>query len=299
MMVRASGGRMVVALLHLGGILLLAGCNSPTTPTGNSSTNPRPTESVKPSATTPEEKPKETAPKETAPKEPVASGLGSPKFVLTPDELHAEKEKDGKAAQAKYNTQIVELKSEVQYVGAVSDSSGQRSVSLKGKNIQGGLTCFLKDTQAAGKLARGRTIRLKGRIAMELIGENAALLVNDCEILELGPETAVRATAEDLARQFKQDLDEAKDQFADKTIIVTGIVLKKGKNIEGVWGVELKGDNSTVIVSTFSKLIGMAESKPIEQLQEGQRVTLAGEFSGFDTKPGRVAINASRLFDSP
>jgi hypothetical protein len=207
--------------------------------------------------------------------------VGAAQHKLTADQLYAEHQADAKATAAKYDQVVVELSGKVGRVGSVNEARGQREIWLRLEKGLGGLTCFLKDPKVVGKMALGQTVRVKGVAEANPV----TLCVADGKVVELGPDTAARVSAEELAKEFSADWMKAKEKYKERTVVVTGVVADKRKAAIGEWTVELKGDGTTVVACEFPS----SEEKTAEKLQAGQKVTLAGAFSD-NTGPGRAAM---------
>jgi hypothetical protein len=287
-MPHTKGLGLLLRALLLGAAVWVSGCNGPsaTPPPGNLTSKPDPANDPRPDPTTKDNK-KDPTPKPA----PKLVELGPAQFKLTVDDLLAEHKKDQKAFAARYDKKVVELSGQVAQIFSVDEDTGQRDVSLEAKDSLSGRTCMVQDAKRCATLGKGQTIRLKVRVKAS--GSILALL--DGQIVELGPDTAVRTSAGDFAKEFTPDWMKAKDKFKERTIIVTGEITEKMITSVDEWVVTLKGDGTTVVTCQF--LTG--EKSAAEKLKTGQRVTLAGAFSGYNTVPGVAPLTNGLVVEAP
>jgi hypothetical protein len=268
--------------------VLAGGCNNSPAPADKPAPPPGPAATVKPAG---DAKKPDADQKPAEPKPAPEVGLGPARFKAAADELYAEQKKDPKAFVDKYNNAVVEVSGQVGQIFWVDEDNGQRELELQVKDELTGLTCQARDVKRSATLGKGQTVRLKGRLK----ASTDSVRVIDGELVEVGPDTAVRTTAEDLAKEFTSGWKMAKKKFANKTLIVAGVIAEKPKGEGDTWTARLKGDDTTVIVCELLR----GQKTAAEKLDAGQRVTIAGAFSGFNTGPGQAALINAILVEGP
>jgi hypothetical protein len=161
-----------------------------------------------------------------------------PDFVFETVPWHEEWTKDRDAAKVKYVGKLIELTGEVVFVhlewdGLNAGPGGM--VNLKDEK-RGAVTCITTDPQPWLTVSEGSTVRLRGRSGKR-DGEELA----DCSIVEAGPNPAITATAEEIAKAVAADLDAADQKYNKKFAHVSGTVSEVLKDTDGTVSLMLKG----------------------------------------------------------
>jgi tRNA_anti-like len=202
---------------------------------------------------------------------PDAKGDGGAEFTLTSAGLEAKLAKDRQMAQAKYRGQTIELSGTVK--SSAPNYYGQGSVIdfAAAEPFGAGVLCTTKDRIAPGTLARGQTVRVRGKWS------NLGPALVDCVVVERGPDTAVRASAQQVAKDFTSDADKARETYENRTLVIRGEVatVKNDPDVPIIRIVELKGDGHTVVLCRFGS--SDEERKIPESLKAGDKVAFAGE----------------------
>ena len=221
------------------------------------------------------------SPKPAEPQGNGAPALTGPKatdgvdFKLTAAELEAEQKKDRKAAEAKYKGKTIELSGTVRSTGPIYYAPGS-SIDLDSAERGGpGVLCTTKDLVPPGTLARGQTVRVRG------MGSSGPSLV-DCVVIERGPDTAIRTTAEQVAKDTTGDPGQATTKYERRTLVLKGKVaaIKTDPNIPAIKYLELKGDGKTVVECRFGS--SDQEAKIRDGYKVGDTAVFACELTRAD-----------------
>jgi hypothetical protein len=177
----------------------------------------------------------------------------APDYKLTVEELGEESKRDRSGTNAKYAGKVLELSG---VVGAPIVDDGNQSPIFDLKSTKPlpvletafSITCVCDDRSLYGGLGRGQTVRVRG--VYDKFGQ-----LKPCAVLEKGPDTRVQVTAEQLAADFTADPEAAGKKYYDRTLVVTGTVVKikpfaKGLTINRL---ELKGDGKLVVDVGYNK----------------------------------------------
>jgi len=195
------------------------------------------------------------------------SGAGGEDFVLTATEFH-EANKDSKVADAKYKGKMVELSGQVKTV--VTHFGKETSVWLKSEKGGLGVNCMFDGTEVVGKVGIGQTVRIRGRAWV-------ASTLKSCELLEKGPDTILRVTAVELAKEYSADPEKTEEKYKDRTLLVSAEVAA----VEATPGIHLKdvvlkGDGKTKVRCLFDN------SEEVERRKPGEQIILVGEFQAIN-----------------
>jgi hypothetical protein len=119
-------------------------------------------------------------------------------------------------------------------------------------------------------LGRGQFVRVVGRFD----GHDPCPELVSCRIVEKGPDTLIRISAELLAREYTSDQEACTAKYRDRTLFVVGIVsaLKKGPN-GSFRHVVLRGDGQTAIECRFNHPFTSVYS---DSYNPGDQATLVG-----------------------
>lgn len=151
-----------------------------------------------------------------------------PIVAVKAEELTEEWMTDRKATIKKYKGKRVEVVGNV-YTSSIDNPDNLPVISL---NDQGAdkiewvpVKCLLpeKDRDRIKPLCRGQTVKIRGTL-IEIDPGHMAPCLEDCELLEVGPSSALTVSADDIAEDYIADRDKAKKKYGEKTSIVTGIV---------------------------------------------------------------------------
>ncbi|MDB5308577.1 MAG: hypothetical protein JWO38_2779 [Gemmataceae bacterium] len=183
-----------------------------------------------------------------------------PDYKLEAAQLQEELRKDRKGTQSKYDGKVLELSGTIL---SPPVGHGGRNVSFILESSafrpdlgEFALLCIGDDPSLEATLGQGQTVRLRA------IYNGRGGTLDHCEVVEKGPDTLIRLTAEDLAKEFTADRVEAAKIYDKKTLIMTGTISAitlnpslKTKNIV------LKGDDRTAIVCSCTSLEFVARAK--------------------------------------
>jgi hypothetical protein len=217
-------------------------------------------------------------------KEPAPPALGKPDFVVTPAQWHAEFKKNSEAAKAKYRDKVIEMSGEVTSVRPdVYGEFGRLNLDVPNDAV--GVECWLPDKKPWTKVSPGSKVKVRGKLWDRFSG-----VLNPCEIVEAGPDPAVKISAEELAKQFAADRKAARKKYDDKWAHVKGEVTEKLVEKFQVW-LTLKGSEGISVKCLF----GAAYKNTTEGVKVGSQVTLIGKLSVPDD-PREKAVSFSLGF---
>jgi hypothetical protein len=126
--------------------------------------------------------------------------------------------------------------------------------------------CQSKDPNFFALVGPKQDVVIKGK-QQQMAGPG----LESAEVVERGPDTRVFVTAEELAKEFSEDLQKARNKYVEKVLIVTGKVTAI-KTLEGfkLKYAELKGDGNLVIKCVFEK------PDTVQKLKVGDTVKVYG-----------------------
>lgn len=216
-----------------------------------------------------EEKKEEDKPAEELSKIP-------PDFKMTAQEFHSEFMKNTKTAEAKFNGKVIELSGEVSAVG--HNMFDEYAIVLKVEGDFAGVRCLTADDEPWSKVCNGQKVKVKGKRTAICIG--ATIL--GCVVVDSDPSPAVVMTAEQLAKEFAANPDEAKSKYPfSKQVILSGEILDKKYDEQG---------HATVTFKTQGKIrvqgvIASSEKKLSDNLKIDQQLKgLAGFLTYSDDR---------------
>jgi hypothetical protein len=247
----------------------------------------------------------------TQPKRP---SLGEPKYRITFDQLLTEYGEKKDMALSKYDGVVIEVSGQAYSHASILTQHGPGGTDAeylagyqvlfqfdtpklkhdtKGNAIHLNLTCHVPERSTFGKIHSGQEVTVRGR--MKASGSIMSKL-EDCELVKLGPETAIRTTSKDLAKESKaMALDDFRAKYLGrelwarpKTVILTGVVVRSVVD-SGSVVVELEGADG---VRVSCDLGGNAEYLFKNGFPAGDVVTFACEFAYEQErlKSGVIAI---------
>jgi hypothetical protein len=207
------------------------------------------------------------------PKQPAA--LGEAQYKMSATEFLTEFNKDRRATGKKYAGAVVEVEGVA--FEAVLRGDG-RSVGFGFSNPTSPtdvLVCVNRDLTLIGKVTKGRKMRVKGRMS-------STPELEDAEILELGPDTAVRMTSEEIAKEASSDFDAFREKCKDKTVVVTGPVVGSHPRTQAYTDKvqELKGGAGTKVFCGPER----GSQYRLSSTPDGKTVAWAGELFFASTK---------------
>ena len=179
------------------------------------------------------------------------------------------------------NPPLVEVSGTVLRVGmlgmAIPGQTVGRDLTLRAKgkdaNFGFGQDIEILDTNLAGKVSVGQTVRIKAR-CMNL----GQPVLKKGEILELGTDQAIRTQIGDFAKQFTEgNAEELKKKYEGKTVVVTGKV-KAMENWLNNDVLLLEGGGGNDIACQMSP----KEEEFVKKAKVGDEVSVAGEFYGYN-----------------
>ena len=195
---------------------------------------------------------------------------------LTAEAFAAEIRKNADAAAAKFEPVFVELSGTVRSVGS---RDKEPYVTLDAGPEPLGIVCVLaQEKEPWAKISKGQKIKIRGRWAEVAVQPG----LEECALVELGPNPAQEVTAEALAEEFAKNKGAVRTKYQEKPLIVTGVIVDAKPNDLGAVRVFLKGAGETRVDCGFNTA-DVAEAKA---LLAGQRVRLVGEFSAIESNDG-------------
>jgi hypothetical protein len=228
----------------------------------------------KDSAEPKQDSPKQGEPKQGGPSENDAT------VKLTAAEWGQEWKKDRDAAQAKYAGKEIELSGTVEAI-SWSTKGEPSGVFLRAADPKVGLripdvVCLIDDPKLLGKLGQGQTVRVRGKTHLLAGGPN----LKPCTLVETGPDTVVRLTAEQIVKEYTIDPDGLAKRCKDRTRVVTGTVtaVKPNPDAKHLSYVELKGDVTTTIEVWFD----LDHSDRVKKYKPGDPVKVVGSHYAVD-----------------
>jgi hypothetical protein len=199
---------------------------------------------------------------------------GPAEFKVAATDFGNEVKTNPAAAEQKYVGKWVEVEGKVSFVGDYSEKEHARTLALESQDGASSML-YYDVTQAErdpGRFTIGQKIRLKVLVERRV---GTVLKLKRGEVLELGPKILLKATGEELGKEFLANPKAASAKYKDKTVQLTATVdqLKqpKGFTLKSVPGV-------TIVCQTVFELDPLAK-----QVKPGDRVTVVGYIlSSFD-----------------
>jgi len=194
-----------------------------------------------------------------------------PDYVLTAEELHKEWQNDRNAAAAKFGGKLVELQGTVAAGMNWISWDGKPSVCLDGGSGGDVVVCYpSNEKEPCTKVGPLQKVTARGIAASE--GPAMEIRLNECLFTEFGPNPTIVLSAEDLAREYKQDEWATQRKYDSRYLIVEGTVAST-KDLGGIFGVVLlEGNGDTHVACNFSSDGG----KLAQGIAVGQTVRLVG-----------------------
>ncbi|MCS7045918.1 MAG: OB-fold putative lipoprotein [Gemmataceae bacterium] len=118
--------------------------------------------------------------------------------------------------------------------------------------------------------------------------------LDECELLETGPNPAVEIAAEALAEQFAKNKEATRAKFQDRFLLVTGILVDREVNETGAVRLWLKGAGDLRVDCGFDA----PDRSEAERPPLGSGVRLVGEFSLLESHSA-PALRGCRLITNP
>lgn len=196
-------------------------------------------------------------------------------FKLTAHELEAELKKDRKATNAKYKDKVIELSGTIRSTAPNEYAPVSTIDFAPAERLGTGVLCSTKSVIAPGTLAIGQTIRVRGTWS------DLGPVLIDCAVIEQGPDTAIRTTAEQVAKDTTADPIKAAEKYERRTLVLTGEVATiKNTEVPGVKFLELKGDGKTVVECRFG--LSSESGKIPDRYKVGDKAVFACELARTD-----------------
>ena len=204
-----------------------------------------------------------------APDDPGAAPAKEADYTLTAAEFEKEYKADSNATKAKYDGKTLEMSGVIQQVNPNYYANGTTIVFAPVERSGNTMHCTTKGFVPPGSLAKGQTVRVRGKAT--------GTLLMDCVVLEKGADTAVRATAEQLAKDHTADPEKARQKYDDKTLVIKGEIaaVKPDPLAPHRKVIELKGDGQTVVECRFGP--SEEERTFVNNSKAGDKVTLAAD----------------------
>jgi hypothetical protein len=206
-------------------------------------------------------------------------------FRLTSQQLAKDYEIDKVAAAAKYTGKWVEVEGPMESVLVLP--SGDVNIRLVGfeadpKKFSGhsvrGIPAAA-DAEKLKSLTRGQMVKLKGKVERETAGMFVDLV--PCELVSIGPDPAIRVTADQLTQDYARDAAAADRKYRDKWLLVEGTVAELKEDRAAADCVILEGagkkDGKPLRVSAAYPA---DRKKDFAALKKGDRVKIKGECGG-------------------
>jgi hypothetical protein len=221
-----------------------------------------------------------------------------PVFAISSEALAKEYEIDAKTSDARYRGKWGTVE------GTVDDvhffSSGRASVTLKGfvlgekKSLLGHVArCefVLAALPKVSELTKGQKLKFKGKCDGER--GNNFVDFSACEVLEIGPDPAIRVSAEQLTKDYVADEKAADAGYKDKYLLVDGTVVQL-KEKGSVHHVILEGhDEKSPTPVRVSAAYAADRKEEFAHLKKGSKVKIKGECGGRFL--GEVVLSDSKL----
>jgi hypothetical protein len=206
-------------------------------------------------------------------------------FRLTSQLLARDYETDKVAAVAKYTGKWVEVEGPMESVLVLP--LGDVNIRLVGFQADpkkfGGHSVrgipAAADAEKLKGLTRGQMVKLKGKVDRETAGMFVDLV--PCELVSIGPDPAIRVTADQLTQDYARDAEAADRKYRDKWLLVEGIVAELKEDRAAADRVILEGagkkDGKPLRISAAYPA---DRKKDFAALKKGDRVKIKGECGG-------------------
>ena len=199
-----------------------------------------------------------------------------PPAKLTAAEFAAAASADPEATLAKYRA--VEVAGTVAAVEGYGDRPGG-TLLVRG-DTGPAVTCVLAGPGVTGEIGRGQTVTVRGQVGRAF--KNCEL--RDCEVIDRGPPTTVRATAAEVMAKFLAP--GGAEALADKSLIVSGKVGRIGE-------AAMDYNQPVEFDVPAGKLVALVDGSQIAYfngLKPGDELTLAGDVTKVDAKAKTLRI---------
>ena len=203
---------------------------------------------------------------------PVAEVAPATQASMTAEGFFAECTADAGQAAKKFAGGSVEVAGVVQSVE--TSLSGEAFVSLGVPENPAGVVCYTKEKNLRGRMIPGQSVKLRGKFPESQEG----VTLVDCVVVEMGKHTAMNATADKLAAEFKAD-PQMRHKLADQYVVVTGVISARDTDDVLTTHLILAGGQGVRIDCGFSPF----DKGGSENLQPGQSVKIVGKFWIDDT----------------
>lgn len=224
---------------------------------------------------------KEKAPVLVKPKPPVVAKKERVKptdtVSLTAEAFGGEFRKNADEAARKFESVFVELTGTVSNVGSrdkepfVTLDAGPESLSI--------LCLLAQEKEPWAKISKGQKIKVRGQWPDFSVQPT----LEACVLVELGPNPAQELKAEALAAEFVKNKEALRKQYADKPLIVTGVIVDaKPRNDLGAISIYLMGAGDVRVDCGFNA----TDRAEALALKSGNPVRVVGEFSPFESNDG-------------
>ena len=190
--------------------------------------------------------------------------------AVTADDLYEQFKKDEKATIAKY------ARVTLQVTGVVRDvddgPGGRPTISLKAGGDIVGLTCLMEEKEPWAKVTAGQKVTLRGHLPPSAI----APAIMDCTFADPAQKPAILLTAEELAKEFLADPKSTLKKYADKGMVVSGVVLKK-EDEPGKYRFVLRGTDKVSIWCGCGGGISDENKQRFEKIEVGKQARVNGQ----------------------
>jgi|SRR5579883_107459 len=202
-----------------------------------------------------------------------------PDFTVTAQDFGKQYQTDANAFRKKYAGTVVEL------TGTVwTTNPAKRHVLLHGNKMKDTffgeyIPCHMPEKlqeQLRG-LAKGQQVTFRGKYP-----KTAAFPgLEECEIVKLGPSTAIPVTVESLVAEFKKDPDAARKKYDEKSVVVRVKVLDAKTDDDKVrWSVaDVAGKGGTKIEAWADSYLEKKFLTELEKVKAGDVLVLIAEAS--------------------
>jgi hypothetical protein len=276
-MMSVTSRLMPSAAVFTFGLALVAGCgtgtSTPSAPQGDVSNRH--------SVGTKETESARDTPKDLAPaRSPGGPANGKEPLPVTAVALTKEFETAFDDATKKYAEQSLVVE------GVVDDpnlkgADGRARVTLDGFKAPYFVDCWLTPTPQAvvSKLSKGQKVKVVGKFAK---ASKLYITLTDCKVVEFGPDAVVSISAAQLTEEFSKDREATNEKYADKTLVVEGVVVQvefepgKGKRSAYLEGNDEKADKPVRVIAEFH----IESQEELSSLKVGQKVKVKGLYRG-------------------
>jgi hypothetical protein len=220
---------------------------------------------------------------------------------VTAEQLTKEFADDKKGAEKKYPMNlIVEVEGEVKKSEKLP-SGDTWAVHLEGFEKGKGLFTKVVDCEFGAKaksykkaqeLVPDQKVKIRGKFYSAF--EYGQRLV-DCELVEVGPDPAIKVTAAQLSKDFAADRKAAATKYKDKQVLLEGVVAQPvGPKAKYYVVLENSGEKGAPAVHVEFGFTQTAE-KLFSQLKKGQKVTVRGRCEGDNRAGDEVKVRSTTI----